>query len=58
MQGFAYFKYNVYSKQRIFIRTAMLYNIKEQWTNYGKTLSDNMSRKVHLKGRQRSEFQI
>ena len=56
-QGLAYFNNNVDSKRHIIIRTAILYNE----INSGqimKTLSNNMSRKVHMKGRQQSEFKI
>ena len=43
------------------MRTAVLYNgiNSEQLCRKKKTLSNNMSRiKVHMKGRQRSEFKI
>ena len=57
-QGFAYFNNNVDSKRHIFIRTAILYNENNSGQIVKKTLSNNMSRKVHMKGRLRSEFKI
>ena len=57
-QGFAYFNNNVYSKRHIILRTAILYNEINSGQNSEKTLSHNMSRKVHIEGRQRSEFMI
>ena len=60
-QGFAYFNNNVDSKRHIIIRIAMLYNEINSGQIMKKpkqTLSNNMSRKVHMKGMQRSEFKI
>ena len=45
-------------KRHIIIRTAILYNEINSGQIMKKTLSNNMSRKVHMKGRQRSEFKI
>ena len=42
----------------IIIRTAILYNEINSGLIMKKTLCNNMSRKVHMKGRQRSEFKI
>ena len=42
-------------KRHIIKRTAILYN---EINSYEKTLSNNLSRKVHMKGRQRSESKI
>ena len=57
-QRFAYFNNNVDSKRHIIIRTATLYNEINSGQIMKKTLSNNMSRKDHMKGRQRSEFKI
>ena len=58
-QGLAYFNNKVDSKRHIIVRTAILYNeINSGQIMRKKTLSNNMSRKVHMKGRQRSEFKI
>ena len=45
-------------KRHIIIRTAILYNEINSGQIMKKTLSNNMSRKVHMNGRQRSEFKI
>ena len=57
-QGFAYLNNNVDSKRHIVIWTAILYNQVNSGQIMKKTLSNNMSRKVHMKWRQRREFKI
>ena len=46
------------SKRHIIIRTAILYNEINSGQIMKKTLSNNMSKKVHMKGRQQSESKI
>ena len=55
---YIYFKNNIDSKRHIIIRTAILYNEINSGQIMKKTLCNNMLRKVHMKGRQRSEFKI
>ena len=57
-QGFAYISKNVDSKRHIIIRTAILYNEINSGQIMKKTLSNKMSKKVHMKWMQRSEFKI